>query len=114
MHCKASSCCLCCAYLCCTHKHSIAKHLIIKGLLQAPDSKSVAPATVIASYIGYPFLDADDRALALESLSALGEAAALLPSVCFAACLPAGPGQCCMRCLTRLSHHQGCTLSELV
>ena len=51
-----------------------------------------ALATTLASYVGYLGFTQEERGLAVRCLAAFGEACALVPTVCFAACLPQMPG----------------------
>lgn len=60
---------------------------------QAPTEWTPAAATVLMSYIAYPFQEPSMRALALEAGQALARAAASLPQghICLARCLSQDP-----------------------
>lgn len=52
-----------------------------------------APATVLASFVSYPYMDSSQRAVALRALAALSHACAHMTMVSFAACLSQGSGE---------------------
>ena len=57
-------------------------------LLQPPDGFELALITALASYVNYPIFGDEERTSVIQCLAALARAAAGVPSICFAACLP--------------------------
>ena len=66
---------------------------LLLRLLQPPDGFELALTTVLASYINYPIFGDEERCLVIKCLAAMARAAANVPTICFAACLPQFGGE---------------------